>query len=354
MLSGNIGEWSEVYVFFKLLAEGKLHTASSDLSFHEGSYYPIVKILRQQKDFSYDYEISGSDVRISSNHKTQPDIFISRISFENAANELIRAIAMAEGNFSVPAAESIINDAHISSLKEPHSDKGDISILAHDSRIGKETEMSFSIKSQLGSPSTLLNASGATNFQFLLSSDLTDLQIDELNNLGLKVLIQQLISDGIEISFLKTNNSQFASNLQMIDYKMPQIIATMLLAYYSGAGTTLSDLTHAVKGMDPATFGPNNSSFYTHKIKTLLSDVALGMTPSRPWKGEYDATGGYIIVRQDGQIVCFHAYNREEFREYLLVSTKFETGSRKKHNFGHLYRIDSGICIDLNLQIRFL
>jgi len=354
MLNGNIGEWSEVYVFFKLLADGKLHSASSDLSFHEESYYPIVKIIRQQKDFSYDYEISGSDVRISSNHKTEPDILISRNAFENAARELIQAIAIAQGNFSVPAAESIINDAHISSLKEPHSNKGDISILAHDSRIGKETEMAFSIKSQLGSASTLLNASGATNFQFVINSSLTDLRIEELNSLGIKALIQQLISDDIKITFSKTNNAQFASNLQMIDSKMPQIIATMLLAYYAGTGTTLSDLTHAVEDMDPVTFGPNNSSFYTHKIKTLLSDVALGMTPSRPWKGEYDATGGYIIVRPDGQVVCFHAYNREEFRDYLLVSTKFETGSRRKHNFGRLYRMDGGICIDLNLQIRFV
>ena len=50
--------------------------------------YPIVKIIRQQKDFSYDYEIFGSDVRISSNHKTEPDILISRSAFENAAKVL--------------------------------------------------------------------------------------------------------------------------------------------------------------------------------------------------------------------------------------------------------------------------
>ena len=293
--------WTSRYVFFKLLADGKLHLANSDLTIDHNSYYPIIRILRQQKNFSYEYEIVESDVRISSNHKTDPDIFISRSAFANAAKELIKAIAMAEGNFSVPTAES-----------------------------------------------------GATNFQFDINSNLTDLRMEELNNLGIKALIQQLISDGIEISFLKINNTQFALNLQMIDTKMPQIIATMLLAYYAGDGTTLSDLTHAVEEMDPASLGPKNSSFYTHNIKTLLIEVALGMTPSRPWNGEYDATGGYIIVRPGGEIVCFHAYNREEFREYLLVSTKFETGSRKKHNFGHLYRIDSGICIDLNLQIRFL
>ena len=353
MLSGNKGEWSEIYVFFKLLADGKLHLANSDLTIDHNSYYPIIRVLRQQKNFSYEYEIVESDVRISSNHKTQPDIFISRSAFANAAKELIKAIAMAEGNFSVPTAESIINDARISSLKEPHSDKGDISILAHDARIGKETEMSFSIKSQLGSSPTLLNASGATNFQFDINSNLTDLRMEELNNLGIKALIQQLISDGIEISFLKINNTQFALNLQMIDTKMPQIIATMLLAYYAGDGTTLSDLTHAVEEMDPASLGPKNSSFYTHNIKTLLIEVALGMTPSRPWNGEYDATGGYIIVRPGGEIVCFHAYNRAEFKDYLLVSTKFETASRKKHDFGYIYRIDGGICIDLNLQIRF-
>ncbi|MBD3211216.1 MAG: HpaII family restriction endonuclease, partial [Candidatus Lokiarchaeota archaeon] len=30
-ITGNKGEWSEIYVFFKLLADGKLYAADGDL-----------------------------------------------------------------------------------------------------------------------------------------------------------------------------------------------------------------------------------------------------------------------------------------------------------------------------------
>jgi hypothetical protein len=48
MLSGNKGEWSEIYVFLKLLAEGKLNAADADLNAISSIYYPIIKILRQE------------------------------------------------------------------------------------------------------------------------------------------------------------------------------------------------------------------------------------------------------------------------------------------------------------------
>ena len=47
-ISGNIGEWSEIYVFFKLLAEGKLFAADDELNKLEGEYYPIIKIIRTE------------------------------------------------------------------------------------------------------------------------------------------------------------------------------------------------------------------------------------------------------------------------------------------------------------------
>ena len=48
MLSGNKGEWSEIYVFLKLLADGKLDTADANLNAIPNVYYPIIRILRQE------------------------------------------------------------------------------------------------------------------------------------------------------------------------------------------------------------------------------------------------------------------------------------------------------------------
>ncbi len=95
-------------------------------------------------------------------------------------------------------------------------------------------------------------------------------------------------------------------------------------------------------------------AFYEHKMKVLLLDAALGMTPSKEWKGRYDANGGYLVVRKDGEIVCYHFYNRNDIEDYLYNNTRFERGSRSRHNFGYLYRGDDGyVYIRLNLQIRF-
>ena len=45
-MKGNIGDWSEVYVFLKLLSEGKLNAADSNLNAIPNVYYPIIKIIR--------------------------------------------------------------------------------------------------------------------------------------------------------------------------------------------------------------------------------------------------------------------------------------------------------------------
>ena len=354
MLTGNIGEWSEIYTFFKLLADGKLHAANADLSLDSSSYYPIVKIIRQQKNFTYEYVLDDTSVSISTDAESIATQTISRKDFANAAKNLLSAIGVAQATFAVPTVDEILVQSEITSLKEPHSDKGDISLVAHDSRVNKDIDFSFSIKSQLGSASTLLNASGATNFKFGIVGELTNQEIADLNKLGPKDLLRDLAAKNIKIELCEMHNEQFETNLKMIDSQMPQIIASLMLAYYSGRGTTIADLVKVITADDQLNYGKAASEIYSHKVKTMLTDVALGMTPSRPWTGDYDATGGYIIVKSDGEIVCFHAYNREAFKDYLLNTTKMETASRSRHNFGHIYRDGDDLRIDLNLQIRFI
>lgn len=43
MLSGNKGEWSEIYVLFKLLSDGRLYAADSDLNKLEKKFLEIVR-----------------------------------------------------------------------------------------------------------------------------------------------------------------------------------------------------------------------------------------------------------------------------------------------------------------------
>jgi hypothetical protein len=43
----NKGEWSEVYVFLKLLAEGKLYAADKDLKKIKDIYYSVLEIINK-------------------------------------------------------------------------------------------------------------------------------------------------------------------------------------------------------------------------------------------------------------------------------------------------------------------
>ena len=78
------------------------------------------------------------------------------------------------------------------------------------------------------------------------------------------------------------------------------------------------------------------------------------MMPSKIWNGLDEANGGYIIVKEDGDVVAYHIYNRDAFEAYLLENTKFERGSTSKHDFASIYKDSTDQkFINLNLQIRF-
>jgi len=59
MLTGNKGEWSEVYVFLKLLADGRLNAADEYLNAIPNVYYPLIKIIRKETNSLRDYVFNG-------------------------------------------------------------------------------------------------------------------------------------------------------------------------------------------------------------------------------------------------------------------------------------------------------
>ena len=61
------------------------------------------------------------------------------------------------------------------------------------------------------------------------------------------------------------------------------------------------------------------------------------MTPSKVWNGIYDATGGYLVVKENGDVLCYHIYNRNQFEDYLFQNTKLDTASTSRYEFGEVY-----------------
>lgn len=222
-----------------------------------------------------------------------------------------------------------------------------------------KSEKCMGIESQLGGASTLLNAGKTTNFIYrVLNLDLTQKQIAEINSIDSRSKIMDRIEKiqalNGKLMFEKTESAVFENNLVLIDSSLPQMISEVLLLYYTSNVSKTADLIGEIAKSNPLGYNlENDHPFYSYKMKRFLTDIALGMMPSKVWTGELDATGGYLVVKESGEIVCYHIYNRNEFEDYLFANTKLETASSTRHEFGVLYETDGQLFMNLNLQIRF-
>lgn len=112
----------------------------------------------------------------------------------------------------------------------------------------------------------------------------------------------------------------------MIDSSLPEILAEMLKLHYVEGISDISEQIKILSKRNPLEYRkPGEYPYYEFKIKKLLVSYALGMRSSAPWKGDEQASGGYIIVKEDGDVLCYHLYNRNDFEDYLVQHTKLDT-----------------------------
>lgn len=358
MIRGNKGEWSEIYALFRLLGDGKVYAGDADLNKLD-VYYPILNIIREEsKRYEYKPDKKQNIVVIDEDGNEYARISMDKFMQESVS--LFNAIKStgAERAFEIPETECFMNQIGCARLKAPSCDKSDIQIVIHDLRTNMTPQLGFSIKSQLGSASTLLNPGVPTNITYkVIGGNLTDKEIDGINAIPDHLpRMQALINKGCNLQYADVEHATFKNNLLFIDTCMPQFIADCLICdSMPNATSTIKEAVEVVARQNPFNYkGTNVLAFYEHKMKVLLLDVALGMTPATEWTGRYDANGGYLVIKKDGDIVCYHFYNRNDVEDYLYNNTRFERASRGRYHFGSLYRGDDGaVYMKLNLQIRF-
>ncbi len=271
-LTGNKGEWSEVYTLLKLLGEGKVYAGDHNLNKIQDLFYPIIMILRQEKEGRFNYRLQDKDVVIQT-PEGEELLRISASDFLSEAENLLKAINENDGAFPIPQIESFMNRIYCHSLKAKSSDKTDIRIILHDRRTKINSEMGFSIKSQLGGDSTLLNASKATNFNFKIhGACLSDKDIADINSLNPKrnkVIdrVNAIKKKGGTLEFDKVDNQTFRNNLVMLDGDLPSIIAHLLLEQLNSGVSTLKELAEHITEVNPLGYDTEQASpFYAYKI----------------------------------------------------------------------------------------
>ena len=356
-LSGNKGEWSEIYTLFRLLGEGKVHAGDANLNKLD-LYYPILNIIREEsKRYEYKPDTKKNIVVIDEDGNEYARISMDKFMEESA--KLLGSIKAGNDRaFPIPEAECFMSKIGCTKLKAPSDDKADIHIVIHDLRTNMTPLLGFSIKSQLGGDSTLLNATKATNITYRVDGGgMSDEEIEEINGIAKHLpRMKALIERGYCLEYEDIEHPTFKNNLLFLDCCMPEFIAKCLICdSMPNATSSIKDAVEIVAAENPLGFtGKDVVAFYEHKMKVLLVDSALGMTAAKEWKGRYDANGGYLVVKRDGDIVCYHFYNRNDVEDYLYNNTRFERASRTRHKYGSLYRGEDGmVYIKLNLQIRF-
>ncbi len=357
MITGNKGEWSEIYVLLKLLGDKNLYAGDAALNKIESLFYPIIKIIRNESGGNFEYTIEGDIVLISGNRE---ELRIPVSTFTIEAAKLLTSIKGATGVFSLPGTEEFMQYIYCTTLKAKSTSKTDIRIVIHDQRINQSSELGFSIKSNIGAKSTLLNPGKTTNFIYAIeNTSISESEIQRINRIDgpskIKDRISEIKSANGHLKYKSLEQDIFKNNLILIDSLLPNILSEMVLKFFTSSLSSVKSLCQEVSNCNPLNFDNQHShAFYEYKIKRFLTDVALGMMPSKVWNGHYDATGGYLIVKENGDILCYHIYNRNQFEDYLFENTKLETASSTRHEFGSIYtNTDNELYFKLNLQIRF-
>lgn len=316
-------------------------------------FKPVMTDIRRKNGDSFNFVstvdkyvvIRIADVEVSL--RMTPSIFLI------SAGTLLSAIGNGDKEEIIGQIKRFVSNVYIHSI--PSSEQIKYDIIA-EIILPNITKNDY-IKSKLGSASTLLNPGKTTNFLYRVTGmQPDDDAIGAINAISSqKGRMTALKERGCGLEYAATDNKTFEANLMFVDTAMPEIAASCLAKFFMDGITSVKSVTERVAAENPLGLKIGNlNTFYEHKMKTFLVDVALGMTPAKLWTGRYDANGGYLVVRGDGDIVCYHFYLRNEIENYLYNDTRFDSASRSRYDYGYLFRGEDGLVyMRLNLQIRF-
>lgn len=233
--------------------------------------------------------------------------------------------------------------------------------------------MDFAVDSEIGVISTLLNASGDnTNFVFEVTGPIDDERMSHFNGLFKETKrkgktcydiatsdrMQYLHDIGCNLKFVDTAKALAKINLIKSGGKeMPDIIAGMLKKFYfenQSGPTSLESCIEYLADNDVADYGFDDlKSTYRGKVANFLLCTFTGMRLGSPWNGRQDVNGGYIVVKNNGDVVAFHSTIADEFKDFLVAKMIMESPSHSRHKDMVIYKEGNRYFLKLGLQLRF-
>ena len=368
----NKGEWAEFYVMLKLLGEGKLYTADKMLKKKLDSYLDILKVIRQEYEtqvLEYIVDEKGAAVTIKPQGSDEVFEVVPMRQFSENALTLFNSIKHAKGS-SVAAPDSVCEFAQfiyvskpkapaVKALKKLFGGKNDIIIEVRDGQTAIVSVMGFSIKSKFGQNATLFNAGSSSQFLFKLSNcnDQTMAEFNAIkdgNGRGWSLCKDYLSSHNIGMEFDRTQYPTYGNNLFLVRESMAKILAWCVYDRLVVSSTSYGVMETVERMAEANPLGvPSPAIYYEKALKDFLMAGFTGITAGNMWDGKEQVNGGYIVVMDDGDVICYHSSDRETFRDYLYRNTYFEYVSADKYSWKNNKKIDGEYFLPLNISVRF-
>jgi hypothetical protein len=347
-ISGNKGDWSEMYAFVTIICSGRLEIVTSDLE--STSRY----LSAQSAEQGLAKENGTPIACINSLDTTGSCVTSTKLTNKDFQRlnelrlELFSEISSpnTSSSFTSEAGLEIMQILNLKSVSAGSGTKTDITISTLDGTSSLRTR-GFSVKSQAGSRSSLVNAGRTTNFEYLTRSAVDAKEVNEIATRNkMQDRLKKIESYG-ELIPLLCSNPSFSYNLRFFG-PLESVIADLLLYYYRGEGKALPVLIDLYVARHPG-IAKKHIEF---QLSSFLRACALGMTPGTRWTGNLQAHGGYIIVKANGDVVCIPLENDDDFRMYLLKNAELDTADSGRHQFGSLTESKPQI-FTLNFAVRF-
>ena len=367
----NIQELSEFGVILELLVEGKIKCGFR-LPKNNKSYLDILKVIRQEienQTLEYIVDDASGIVYIKIQETDEELAVISMKDFRINASNLFNGIKDLKGS-SVEAPSSVCEFAQIiyvskpkapavQALKKQFGGKNDIYVEIRDSATALISVVGFSIKSKFGQPATLFNAGSSSQFLYKLEN-FNDNMMEEFNNIkdgdkrGWNLCKAYLSANSVDLKFVGTQNKMYNDNLFLVRESMGNILAWCVKNRLIEVDKDyeVMETVQRMAAVNPLNV-PTPNVYYEKAVKDFLMASFTGMTATKPWDGKEQVNGGYIVVMDDGDVLCYHSNDRESFRDYLYRNTYFEYVATKKYNWGYVKKRDDEYILPLNISVRF-
>ena len=324
-------EWSELYAFFRLLADGKVSLGTPQAKKEDEKYRPIAMIQREEHDGTRRYYIEEEVIRMEG-EKVEKSI--PREDFATVADLILDALKNSSGDdvTSPDGVEEFLDEAGIFDLEARTEDRTDFSIAFWH----PEAPLAgFNVRSRLSAMNPLLDGGRAANLKLAERM----------------MMIERL---GGVLKYSDVADRVFRCNVLMIDLHFPRVLAEMVRMMHLDGITRVSELTEQMKIINPLKIKEeliSKHGFYEFKMKQFLLALALGMRPAKIYNGTASAVEGILLVDGKGEVLCYHKSEKKTFEDFLYLNSRLEKGSVDKDKYGFLERENGVYYFKLNVKI---